>query len=74
VRIKQTGASITDAEQNVSASLARYRAGEASIVKVTEANNTLIALRLVLHQAIFDYQTARARLLRAIGQCCDFGF
>ncbi len=67
-RVKQTGASITDAEQNVSASLARYRAGEASIVEVTDANNTLIALRLALYQAIFDYQTARARLLRAIGQ------
>jgi len=67
-RIKQTGASIADAEQNVSASLARYRAGEASIVEVTDANNTLIALRLALYQAIFDYQTARARLLRAIGQ------
>ena len=67
-RIKQIGASITDAEQNVSASLARYRAGEASIVEATDAQNTLITLRLALYQAIFDYQTARARLLRAIGQ------
>lgn len=67
-RIKQLGASITDAEQNVSASLARYQAGEASIVEVTDAQNTLITLRLALYQAIFDYQTARARLLRAIGQ------
>ncbi len=67
-RIKQIGASITDAEQNVAASLARYQAGEASIVEVTDAQNTLIALRLALYQAIFDYQTARARLLRAVGQ------
>ncbi len=67
-RVRQIAASITDAELNVSASLARYRAGEASIVEVTDANNTLILQRLALYQAIFDYQTARARLLRAIGQ------
>ena len=67
-RIKQIGASITDAEMNVSASLARYRSGEASIVEVTDANNTLVTLRQALYQAIFDYQTARSRLLRAIGQ------
>lgn len=67
-RIKQIAAAITDAEQNVSASLARYRAGEASIIEVTDAQNTLILQRQALYQAIFDYQTARARLLRAIGQ------
>ena len=67
-RLQLIGASITDAEQNVSASLARYQAGEASIVEVTDAQNTLITLRLALYQAIFDYQTARSRLLRAIGQ------
>ena len=67
-RIKQIGASIADAEQNVAASAARYRAGDASIVEIVDAQNILIALRLALYQAIFDYQTARARLLRAIGQ------
>ena len=53
---------------NLSASAARYNAGEASIVEVTDAQNTLIILRLALYQAIFDYQTARTRLLRAIGR------
>jgi outer membrane protein len=67
-RIKQLGESIKDAEINLSTSLARYRAGEASIVEVTDAQNLLIAQRQALYQAIFDYQTARARLLRAIGQ------
>lgn len=67
-RIKQIAAAITDAETNLNASLARYRAGEASIVEVTDAQNTLIIQRQALFQAIFDYQTARARLLRAIGQ------
>jgi outer membrane protein TolC len=67
-RIKRIAASIIDAEQNVSASLARYTAGEAPILEVTEAQNTLVTQRLLLYQAIFDYQTARSRLLRAIGQ------
>ncbi len=68
LRIRQIGDGITLAEQNLRASLARYQAGEASIVEVTDAQNTLIVQRLALYQAIFDYQTARARLLRAIGQ------
>lgn len=67
-RIRQISAAITDAELNVSASLARYQSGEASIVEVTDAQNTLIAQRQAFYQAIFDYQTARARILRAIGQ------
>jgi outer membrane protein TolC len=67
-RIRQIGASITDAEQNLKASLARYQAGEAPITEVTDAQNLLVAQRQLLYQAIFDYQTARSRLLRAIGQ------
>ncbi|HTK38909.1 MAG TPA: TolC family protein [Pyrinomonadaceae bacterium] len=68
VRIKQIGATIADAEQNLNASLARYRAGEAGIIEVTDAQNLLVTQRQALYKAIFDYQTARARLLRAIGQ------
>jgi outer membrane protein TolC len=67
-RVRQIAASITDAEANVAASMARYRAGEASIIEVTDANSNLILQRQAFYQAIFDYQTARARLLRAIGQ------
>ena len=67
-RIKLIGDSLKDAEMNLSASAARYNAGEASIVEVTDAQNTLITLRLALYQAIFDYQTARTKLLRAIGR------
>lgn len=68
LRIRQIGDGITLAEQNLRASLARYQAGEAAIVEVTDAQSTLIVQRLALYQAIFDYQTARSRLLRAIGQ------
>lgn len=67
-RIKQIRASIADAETNVIASLARYKAGEAPIMEVTDAQNTLVVQRQSLYQAIFDYQTARAHLLHAIGK------
>ena len=67
-RIKEIGQSITDAETNLTVSIARYRAGEAQINEITDADNTLVARRLALYQAIFDYQTARSRLLRAVGQ------
>ena len=67
-RIRQIAAAITDAETNVAASTARYRSGEATIMEVTDAQNTLVIQKSALYQAIFDYQTARSRLLRAVGQ------
>jgi outer membrane protein TolC len=56
------------APDNSAASIARYRAGEAQIVEVTDAQTTLVEQRSALHQAIFDYQTALARLRQATGQ------
>lgn len=67
-RIRRLGASLADAEANVTASQARYRAGEAPITEVTDANNTLVTLRLAFYQAIYDYQSARNKLSRAAGQ------
>jgi outer membrane protein TolC len=67
-RIRVAAAGVNEAERNLSASLARYRAGEAPILEVTDAQNTLIAQRTAFYQAIFDYQTARARLMQASGQ------
>ena len=67
-RVRQIAAAITDAEANLSASIARYRSGEATIIEVTDAQNTLVTQRNELYQAIFDYQTARSRLMRAVGQ------
>lgn len=67
-RIKQIAAAITDAEANVTASTARYRSGEASIIEVTDAQNTLITQKAALYQAIYDYQTTRSRLMRSVGQ------
>jgi outer membrane protein TolC len=67
-RIRLASQGISDAESNVQASLARYRAGEAGILEVTDAQTTLRAQRLALYQALFDYQTARARLQQATGR------
>lgn len=67
-RIKQIRSTMVDADTNVSASLARYRTGEASIIEVTDAQNTLVATRQALYQAIFDYQSARAHLMHATGK------
>jgi len=67
-RINLAREGVTKAQDNLSASIARYRAGEAPIVEVTDAQTTLVEQRSVLYQAIFDYQTALARLRLATGQ------
>ena len=68
VRIRLAGTGVTEARINLDASIARYRAGEAQIIEVTDAMSTLAAQRLALYQAIFDYQTALARLRQAAGR------
>jgi outer membrane protein TolC len=67
-RIRLAGTGVTQAQSNLSASLARYRAGEAQIIEVTDAMTTLAAQRFALYQAVFDYQTALARLRQAAGR------
>jgi outer membrane protein TolC len=67
-RVRLAGAAITLAQTNLDASIARYRAGEAQIIEVTDAQTTLVTQRLALYQAIFDYQTALGRLRQATGQ------
>lgn len=59
---------VIKAQDNLAASIARYRAGEAQIVEVTDAQTTLVEQRSALYQAIFDYQTALARLRQATGR------
>jgi outer membrane protein TolC len=67
-RVRLAGTGITQAQTNLNASIARYRAGDAQIIEVTDAMTTLAAQRYALYQAIFDYQTALARLRQATGQ------
>src|SRR5258706_565162 len=59
---------VIKAQDNLAASIARYRAGEAQIVEVTDAQTTLVEQRSALYQAIFDYQTALAKLRQATGK------
>lgn len=68
LRARLARTAITKAEDNLTASIARYRAGEAQIVEVTDALTTLAAQRQALYQALFDYQVALARLKLAAGQ------
>lgn len=67
-RIRLAATGLTLARSNLAASIARYRAGEAQIVEVTDAQTSLAAQRLAYFQAIFDYQMALARLRQAAGQ------
>jgi multidrug efflux system outer membrane protein len=67
-RIRLAADGVRLAQSNVDASVARYRAGEAQIVEVTDAQTSLAAQRLAYLQAIFDYQIALARLRQAAGQ------
>jgi len=59
---------VIKAQDNLTASIARYRAGEAQVIEVTDAQTRLVAQRTALYQAIFDYQTALARLRQATGK------
>ncbi len=67
-RIRLAADGITLAQSNLDASIARYRAGEAQIIEVTDAETSLAAQRVTFFQAIFDYQVALARLKQAAGQ------
>jgi outer membrane protein TolC len=67
-RIALAREGVTKGENNVAASIARYRAGEAQIVEVADAQTTLVDQRNALYQAIFDYQTSLARLKQATGR------
>ena len=67
-RINLAREGVAKAQDNVAASIARYRAGEAQIVEVTDAQTTLVEQRTALYQATFDYQTALARLRHTTGQ------
>src|SRR5207249_10115860 len=66
-RVRLAGQAVILAQSNLDASIARYRAGEAQIIEVTDAQTTLVTQRLALYQAIFDYQTALGRLRQATG-------
>jgi outer membrane protein len=67
-RIALAREGVLKAQDNLDASVARYRAGEAQIIEVTDAQATLVTQRSALYQALFDYQIGLAKLKRASGQ------
>ena len=67
-RVRLARAGVLQAQDNLAASIARYRAGEAQIIEVTDAQTMLVTQRTALYQALFDYQTALGRLRQATGQ------
>lgn len=67
-RIRLAALGMTLAENNLTASIARYRSGEAQIIEVTDAETTLVAQRQAFSQALFDYQVALAHLRQAAGR------
>ncbi len=67
-RIQLASAGVETAEKYRKVAIERYRAGEAGILEVTDAQTTLVAQRTAYYQALFDYQVARARLAQAAGQ------
>jgi outer membrane protein TolC len=67
-RIALAREGVLKAQDNLSASIARYRAGEAQIIEVTDAQTMLVTQRSALYQALFDYQIGLAKLRRASGQ------
>ena len=67
-RVDNARAAVADAQRNADVSIARYRAGEAPVVEVTDALTTLAQQRANYNQALFDYEMARARLQEAAGE------
>ncbi|HXH37531.1 MAG TPA: TolC family protein [Thermoanaerobaculia bacterium] len=67
-RADNARAAVADARRNVDISIARYRAGEAPIVEVTDALSTLAQQRTNYQQALFDFEIARAHLQEAAGE------
>ena len=62
IRIANATSGLSAAQQNLEISISRYKAGEAQIIEVSDAQNTLNSQRFALAQALYDYQVALAHL------------
>ena len=67
-RFENARNAVADARRNADISIARYRAGEAPILEVTDALTTLAQQRTNYQQALFDFEIARAHLQEAAGE------
>ncbi len=66
-RVRLAGGGIVDAQRSLATSVARYRAGEAPILEVTDAQNVLNLQQQTLNQGIYEYRVGIARLELAAG-------
>ena len=80
-RIQLLTASLTDAQRNLDTSIARYRAGEAAIVEVTDAQNSFVrevapgvleTLRAVKYGAWSEYSSYKIPKTSDPGSQSDF--
>jgi outer membrane protein TolC len=67
-RVDNARTAAADARRNADISIARYRAGEAPILEVTDALTTLAQQRNNFQQALYDFEIARAHLQEAAGE------
>ena len=67
-RSEGLAAVLSDAERNVAISQARYSAGEADLLEVTEAQQTLVDTRYASNTALAEYQSALGHLRLLAGQ------
>jgi outer membrane protein TolC len=66
-RIGATDVLVGEADESLKMSQERFRAGVATSLEITDAEVTLANARISNAQAHYDYHTAYANLLMAIG-------
>lgn len=69
IRVGQ--ATETQARENLALAEGRYQVGVGNIIEVTDAQASMTSARANVIQALYNFQTARARLEKAIGQSID---
>jgi outer membrane protein TolC len=67
-RIKATEAALTAARENLDLANGRYQVGVGTIIEVTDAQTLYTDAQTSNIQSIYDYKTAEAQLIRAMGQ------
>lgn len=67
-RIRLSKAAAEAAQRNITATLARYRLRQATVLEIVDAQSAYADARAAYYQALTDYRTARVRLEVAPGQ------
>jgi outer membrane protein len=67
-RARLSALAVDEAQRSLDISIARYKAGEAPVLEVSEARASLAAERNALEQALYDYHVALGHLEQAVGR------